>query len=78
MLHKKGRDNMDIMDIAALSTSMSRQKNMSDLGIAILGKTLDSAKQIAAGEVAMLDEMPRAALETSVNPAVGSNIDVSV
>lgn len=69
---------MDMMDIAALSTSMSRSKSLSELGTLILDKTLDTAKEMAAGEVAMMDAMPRAALETSVNPAIGSNIDVSI
>lgn len=67
------------MDIAALSTALAQSKNMNDVGTLMLAKTMDSTEQIAAGEVAMINSMPSPsahALETSVNPSVGSNIDV--
>lgn len=78
MILRKGRDFMDMMDVALLSTSMANSQSLSQLGTVVLSKTLDTAREMAAGEVAMLDSMPRAAMETSVNPAVGSNFDVSI
>lgn len=69
---------MDMMDIASLSTSMSQSKVLNQIGIKVLGNTLDTANQMAAGEIGMINNAPSPSLETSVNPAVGSNFDVSV
>ena len=63
------------MDIAAISMAMSQAKIGNEFGTAMLSKSLDSMK-IEGSEIAnMIDA---AAMERSVNPAVGGNIDISV
>lgn len=63
------------MDIAAVSMAMSQAKIGNEFGVAMLSKSLDSMK-IEGGEIAnMIDS---AAMERSVNPAIGGNIDISV
>lgn len=62
------------MEIGALSTialnQLSWDTSPSDIGVAILGKQLDMSQQLG-------DEMVKA-LERSVTPHLGGNIDVSV
>ena len=48
---------------------------MNDISTAVLAKALDTGRDLGQGMVEMLDS---AALERSVNPAVGGNIDISV
>ncbi|MCQ2522793.1 MAG: YjfB family protein [Lachnospiraceae bacterium] len=62
------------MDIPSLSMAMSQSKVLSEVGTAVLSKTLDTNEAIASGVVNMID---RSAMELSVNPNVGSNFDVS-
>lgn len=69
---------MDIMNVAALSTNLSALKTGSEIGMKVLGMSLDTANEMAASQVAALSSMPGPALEHSVNPAVGGNIDYSV
>lgn len=69
---------MDPMSIANLSTAMANSQTMNQVGMSVMGMALSDATQIAAGEAAMIDALPRPALEASVNPAVGGGIDVSV
>lgn len=65
------------MDIASLSMGLAQSNTLNDVGTLMLAKSLDNANTLAAGEVAMIDAMPsQHALETSVNPSVGLNIDV--
>lgn len=63
------------MDIARLSTSLSQAQLMTDYGVAMLSKSMDTVDALGAGLVEMIDA---AAMELSVNPAVGSNIDIRV
>ena len=63
------------MDIARLSTSLSQAQLMTDYGVAMLSKSMDTVDALGAGLVKMIDS---AAMELSVNPAVGSNIDIRV
>lgn len=63
------------MDIPALSMSMSQSNLLTDVGTAVLAKTMDQAEAVSASLTDMLDA---AAMELSVNPAVGGNIDISV
>lgn len=58
------------MDIASLSTALSMSKLNNDVGVAMLGKQLDMVE-------VMGDSMVKA-LEQSVNPHLGANIDISV
>lgn len=61
---------MDIMGIATLSTAMYASQLHSDLGVAVLSKQLDVVQDMG-------DSMVKA-LEQSVAPHLGSNIDMSI
>lgn len=63
------------MDIAALSTGMASMELMNRVGTAVLDKAMDTNEALGAGLVQMIDA---AAMERSVNPGVGENIDVRV
>lgn len=64
---KKGRD---FMDIASLSTALSSIQTGNDVGVLMLSKQLDYAQTQG-------DSMVKA-LEQSVAPHLGGNIDVQV
>lgn len=66
------------MDIGLLSMNMSQAESLGQIGTAIMAKTLHNAEDQAANEVAMLNSIPAAAMERSVNPDVGGNFDMSV
>lgn len=63
------------MDIQALAMTLSQIKTQSDVGTAVLGKVLDTNEAMMGDVIKMMD---RSAMELSVNPGVGSVIDVSV
>lgn len=63
------------MDIAALSMAMAQSKSLSTVGVAVLGKALDTQEMAGNEVVKMIDS---AAMERSVNPNIGSMIDISV
>ena len=63
------------MNIAALSTSLATNSTLSNVGYAVLGKMLDTNDVQGQNMVKMLEG---AALSRSVNPNIGSNIDVIV
>lgn len=63
------------MDIAALSTNLATMNTLGKVETAVLDKTMDMNEVLGAGLVAMIDA---AAMERSVNPGVGENIDVRV
>lgn len=63
------------MDIAGLSTAMAVNSIQSRVGIAVLDKTMDTNEALGAGLVQMIDS---AAMERSVNPAVGGNFDMRI
>lgn len=63
------------MDIAALSMAMSQEKIMSDVNTAVLRNAIDMQEDVGAEVVEMIDS---AAMERSINPSVGSTIDISV
>ncbi len=63
------------MDIAGVSMSLAQADLTSKVGTAVLSKTMDTNEALGAGMVRMIDA---AAMEVSVNPAVGSNFDVRV
>lgn len=62
------------MDIASLAMSMSQINLMNDVGTAVLSKAMDTQEQMGGQIAQMID---RSAMELSVNPNVGSNIDIS-
>lgn len=61
------------MDIPALSMAMAQSELMNNVGVAMLGKTLDLADTAGENFEAMLEG---AALEQMVTPHLGGNIDV--
>ena len=63
------------MDIAALSMAMAQVNTQSAYGVAMLSKSLDLASSTGDQIVGMMDV---AAMELSVNPHIGANIDISV
>ncbi len=63
------------MDIASLSTINAQNMSLTQVGTAMLDKSLDTLDTMGQGLVEMLDA---AALERSVNPHIGSNFDMLV
>ena len=63
------------MDITGLSMNMATADVMNSFSVAMLSKSLDTSQDFGQGLVAMIDA---AALEQSVNPNVGGNIDISI
>ena len=58
------------MDIASLSTAMSTQNILNDVGVAMLSKSLDTVEDMGDGMVNIM--------ESSVTPYLGQNIDYYV
>ncbi|MCI8901797.1 MAG: putative motility protein [Lachnospiraceae bacterium] len=63
------------MDIPSLSMSMAQTNLLTDVGTAMLAKSMEQADIITASMTEMLDA---SAMELSVNPNVGANIDISI
>ena len=63
------------MDIAGLSMSLASSSLMNQVGTAMLSKQMDTNEALGAGLVQMIDA---AAMERSVNPSVGANLDLRV
>jgi len=63
------------MGLVSMAVNFKNSMNMADISTAVLAKALDTNEQYGQGLVQLLDS---AALERSVNPAVGGNIDISV
>lgn len=60
------------MNIGQVSMGLSMSGNLSEVGTALLAKSLDQAEVSGAKMVEMIDS---ASMERSVNPNVGGNID---
>ena len=58
------------MDIASISTAMSMAELQTDIGIAVLSKSMDNMEVMGEGM--------KKILESSVTPHIGGNVDVSV
>ena len=63
------------MDIAGLSMALATVDLQAKVGTAVLDKTLDLGEVLGEGMVEMIDA---AAMELSVNPNVGANVDVRI
>lgn len=63
------------MDIAGASMELANVQTMSKVGTAVLSKTMDANEALGASLVNMIDS---AAMERSVNPAVGANMDIRI
>lgn len=63
------------MDIPSLSMAMAADRLQTNVSIAMLSKTIDLSKTLGDELTSMMDA---AAMERSVNPAIGGNIDLSI
>ncbi len=63
------------MDIASISMALAQTKSLSKVGVAVLDKAMESNEIAGQGIMKMMDA---AAMERSVNPAIGSNFDMLV
>ena len=63
------------MGLVQMAVNFKNSMTMADVSTAVLAKALDTNRDLGQGMVEMLDS---AALERSVNPSVGANIDISV
>ena len=63
------------MDIASVSMALAQTNTLSQVGIAVLDNAMESSQAAGHGIMKMIDA---AAMERSVNPAVGSNFDMLV
>ena len=61
------------MDIASLSMNLSTVETQSKVSVAMLDKAMDTNEALGQGLVQMLDA---AAMERSVHPELGGNVDV--
>ena len=61
------------MDIAGLSMAMASTNLQNKVGTAMLGKATDTNEALGQGLVQMIDS---AAMERSVTPELGANIDL--
>lgn len=62
------------MNIPELSTALSNVKIADQVSVAVLDKALEIAEATGAGILNMMDR----SMELSVNPNIGSNIDIFV
>lgn len=64
-----------MMDIASLSMGLAQSRLVTDVGTAMLAKSFDQADQVGEALSELIDS---AAMERSVNPAIGGNIDLYI
>lgn len=63
------------MNIGKVSMTMSQIDTTSRVGVAMLSKNIDTMEQAGEGIVKMIDV---AAMERSINPELGGNIDLRI
>jgi hypothetical protein len=63
-----------LMDIPSLSMALSQNRILNEVGVAMLSKSLDTMEDAGAALVNTIDS----AAELSVNPDIGSNIDIRI
>ena len=63
------------MDITGVSIALSDYSTKSQVGMAVLSKAIDNTEKLGEGLVKILDA---SAMEQSVNPGVGANIDIKI
>ena len=63
------------MGLVTMAVNFNNAKVFNDVSTAMLAKALDINRDYGQGIVELLDS---AAMERSVNPSVGSNIDISL
>ena len=62
------------MNIPELSVALANSELMNGIGTAVLSKALDNTEVMGASLINMMDR----SMELSVNPAVGSNVDLYI
>lgn len=62
------------MNIPEVSTALSNIGTMGDISTAVLSKALDNSEETGASLINMMDR----SMELSVNPNIGSNIDLYI
>lgn len=67
----------DTMDIAAMSTMLSQSRIQQQASLSVLKLSMDSAKVQAQNMADMLQQSTKA-MELSVNPYLGGNIDIKL
>ena len=70
-----GKEVAATMDIARLSMSMASGRLQTDVGMAVLGKAMDTQEAQGQAVVELIDS---AAMERSVTPQLGANIDLRI
>lgn len=65
------------MDIAAMSTMLSQANLQQQVSISVMKMAMDAAKVQAVDLTQMLQESTKA-MELSVNPHLGTNIDIKI
>lgn len=63
------------MDIAGLSMSMASNNIQTEVGMAVLSKAMDTQEAQGQAVVELIDS---AAMERSVTPQLGANIDLRI
>lgn len=63
------------MNIGKVSMTMSQIDTTSKIGVVMLSKNIDTMEQAGDGLVKMIDA---AAMERSINPELGGNIDLRI
>ncbi|MBR1692466.1 MAG: YjfB family protein [Lachnospiraceae bacterium] len=63
------------MDITALSTGLTTANLQNSVSVAMLSKSLHTSEALGEG---MIDMMNASAMEQSVHPHIGGNIDISI
>ena len=63
------------MDIPALSMAMAQSNLLTDVGTALLSKSMEQAEIVSS---AITDLIDSSAMERSVYPELGGNIDISI
>lgn len=63
------------MDIAGVSMALANVSLQSKVGTAVLSKAMDTNEELGAGLIQMIDA---SAMEQSVNPGVGANLDLRI
>lgn len=62
------------MNIPEVSTALANTQLMNQVGIAVLDKALESSESAGQSLINMMDR----SMELSVNPHIGSNIDLLI
>lgn len=63
------------MDIAAMSMALAQHNVQTDVGIAMLDKSMSVSESFGTHLTDMIDT---ASMELSINPSLGANIDISL